>query len=166
LFFLFFFFLLSSSFFLLVSSSSPLQDARSKSGSLETKEEVLAGMNNELLELRSFKRRKEKEELVSTSEVVSGVALVPGASATKESGEESKEFGGMSMIDGSSSAHEDSVGLKRQLKATLGECSMLRSEVQKMRMAIHEKDFRLQALREIVGGLEKMVPSDGVSMTF
>ena len=82
---------------------------------------------------------------------------------------------GISTIDGSSSSSAsssssslsseggrggESTGLKVQLKATLQECSMLRSEVQTMRMTIHEKDFRLQALREIVGGLEKMVPPE------
>ena len=49
--------------------------------------------------------------------------------------------------------------MKNQLRNTLAECSQLRTEVTTLRMAINEKDFRLQALREIVGGLEKMVPS-------
>ena len=31
---------------------------------------------------------------------------------------------------------------------------------QSLKMSIHEKDFRLQALREIVGGLERMVPPE------
>ena len=97
----------------------------------------------------------------------------------KEVGDQAKErVGGrvgISTIDGSSSSLAstsssslsgegggggESTGLKVQLKATLQECSMLRSEVQTMRMTIHEKDFRLQALREIVGGLEKMVPPE------
>lgn len=68
-----------------------------------------------------------------------------------------------SLIDGSagkSSKEPPSFVLKNQLKATLTECSVLRTEVQSLKMSIHEKDFRLQALREIVGGLERMVPPE------
>lgn len=50
---------------------------------------------------------------------------------------------------------------KEQLKDTLKESARLRKEVQTLQLTLAEKDFRIGALREIVGGLEKMVPSRG-----
>ena len=50
---------------------------------------------------------------------------------------------------------------KEQLKSTLKESAKLRKEVQMLRLTMAEKDFRIGALREIVGGLEKMVPNRG-----
>lgn len=51
---------------------------------------------------------------------------------------------------------------QHSFKEVLKETSRLRKEVQTLRMSLAEKDFRIGALREIVGGLERMVPTTGM----
>ncbi len=55
--------------------------------------------------------------------------------------------------------NNDSATAKSSFKEVLKETSRLRKEVQTLRISLAEKDFRIGALREIVGGLERMVPT-------
>ena len=48
---------------------------------------------------------------------------------------------------------------QHSVKEVLKETARLRNEVQTLRLSLAEKDFRIGALREIVGGLERMVPT-------
>ena len=126
-----------------VQLSNTKQSAQSTVGHLESKEKEFIDLRQEVEALRMYKQRKEER----------------GESAIMVSMEENQETKTLSPSSPSSPSDSIPTMMKNQLRNTLAECSQLRTEVTTLRMAINEKDFRLQALREIVGGLEKMVPS-------
>jgi chromosome segregation ATPase len=126
-----------------VQLSNTKQSAQSTVGHLESKEKEFIDLRQEVEALRMYKQREEER----------------GGLATMVSMEENQETKTLSPSSPSSPSASISTMMKNQLRNTLAECSQLRTEVTTLRMAINEKDFRLQALREIVGGLEKMVPS-------
>jgi len=126
-----------------VQLSNTKQSAQSTVGHLESKEKEFIDLRQEVEALRMYKQREEER----------------GGRATMVSMEENQETKTLSPSSPSSPSESISTMMKNQLRNTLAECSQLRTEVTTLRMAINEKDFRLQALREIVGGLEKMVPS-------
>lgn len=126
-----------------VQLSNTKQSAQSTVGHLESKEKEFIDLRQEVEALRMYKQRKEER----------------GDSAIMVSMEENQETKTLSPSSPSSPSDSIPTMMKNQLRNTLAECSQLRTEVTTLRMAINEKDFRLQALREIVGGLEKMVPS-------
>ena len=134
-----------------VQLSTTERSAQSTSGTLESKEVEYTHLRKELDELKRVYKKKQQEDQdkkdelfkqetkhVSTKKEAT-VAPLPGSPSTA-----------------SALPAPPSTMMKQQLKATLTECSQLRTEVTTLRMAMHEKDFRLQALREIVGGLERM----------
>jgi chromosome segregation ATPase len=141
-----------------VQLSTTEQSAKSTTGTLETKNQEYLTLRKELEELKVnivvLKQRKVEENMKTTS-----------SSSKNEDARHMKEASPMSLSSlsspsSSTSSHAASAELKHQLRATLTECSALRTEIQTLRMTIHEKDFRLSALREIVGGLERMVPPE------
>jgi chromosome segregation ATPase len=148
-----------------VQLSNIKSSTQSTFGNLETKNEEFTNLRRELEELKTYK--KDQEEKGKNNKMkMQETKNMPNmnASENETSTEESQKTSSPSEISAlspsllmsPSSQDSTSNALKNQLHATLTECSQLRKEVTILRMAISEKDFRLQALREIVGGLEKM----------